>query len=76
VTPPLRLVEPLVGLTGRERDVAFLAAAGLTSSSIAGRLRLSVRTVDNYLGRIYQKLGMVGRRDLGRLVMTSGRAGQ
>lgn len=58
----------LVGLTRRERDVALLAAAGLSSKTIGGRLRLSVRTVDNYLGRIYQKLGVANRRDLGSLV--------
>jgi DNA-binding CsgD family transcriptional regulator len=54
------------GLTARERDVTLLAAAGLTSRTIAYRLRISVRTVDNYLGRVYQKLGVAGRHDLAR----------
>jgi DNA-binding CsgD family transcriptional regulator len=67
-TPLLRLATALIGLTRRERDVALLAAAGLSSQTIGGRLRLSVRTVDNYLGRIYQKLGVVNRRDLCSLV--------
>jgi DNA-binding CsgD family transcriptional regulator len=67
-TPMLRLATALIGLTPRERDVALLAAAGLSSQTIGGRLRLSVRTVDNYLGRIYQKLGVANRRDLGSLV--------
>jgi DNA-binding CsgD family transcriptional regulator len=51
-------------MTARERDVTLLAAAGLSSKTIAYRLRISVRTVDNYLGRVYQKLGVTGRRDL------------
>jgi len=68
-TPLLRLAATaLIRLTRRERDVALLAAAGLSSQTIGGRLRLSVRTVDNYLGRIYQKLGVVNRRDLASLV--------
>lgn len=67
-TPLLQFATALIGLTRRERDVALLAAAGLSSQTIGGRLGLSVRTVDNYLGRIYQKLGVVNRRDLGSLV--------
>ena len=67
-TPLLRLATALIGLTRRERDVALLAAAGLSSQTIGGHLRLSVRTVDNYLGRIYQKLGVMNRGDLGSLV--------
>jgi DNA-binding CsgD family transcriptional regulator len=63
-TPLLRLARTVVGLTRRERDVAGLAAAGLTSQTIADRLRLSVRTVDNHLGRVYQKLGVTNRREL------------
>lgn len=68
-TPLLRLTAPLLGLTRRQRDVALLAATGLTSPAIGHRLGLSARTVDNYLGRIYQKLGVTGRRDLAPLVV-------
>lgn len=68
-TPLLRLTAPLLGLTRRERDVALLAATGLTSPAIGHRLRLSARTVDNYLGRAYQKLGVADRRDLAPLVI-------
>jgi DNA-binding CsgD family transcriptional regulator len=50
-------------LTLREREVAQLAAA-LPSREIAARLGLSVRTVDNVLGRVYQKLGIGGRAEL------------
>ncbi|MEW2812217.1 LuxR C-terminal-related transcriptional regulator [Streptomyces massasporeus] len=51
-------------LTRRERNVARLAAQGLTSQEIAVRLVLSVRTVDNHLHRAYQKLGVSSRREL------------
>jgi DNA-binding CsgD family transcriptional regulator len=51
-------------LTQRERQVALLAAQGLSSRVIAERLDLSVRTVDNHLQVAYGKLGITGRRAL------------
>ena len=56
------------GPTGREMDVAVLAAAGLTSAEIAGRLFISVRTVDNHLRSLYRRLDLHGRTELGRFV--------
>ena len=56
-----------VKLTGRERDVAELAAGGLTSRAIGAQLSVSVRTVDNHLGRIYAKLGVSSRASSPRL---------
>jgi DNA-binding CsgD family transcriptional regulator len=54
-------VEPL---TGREREVARLAARGASSKRIAEQLHLSVRTVDNHLQRAYTKLGVSSREQL------------
>jgi DNA-binding NarL/FixJ family response regulator len=51
-------------LTGREREVAHLAAAGHTSPEIAEALYLSVRTVDTHLHRVYRKLQLEGRHQL------------
>jgi DNA-binding CsgD family transcriptional regulator len=51
-------------LTGREREVARLAAAGRTSPEIAETLYLSVRTVDTHLHRVYRKLQVEGRHQL------------
>ncbi|MFC5657319.1 helix-turn-helix transcriptional regulator [Streptomyces nogalater] len=68
-TPLLQLTTPLVDLTSRERDVALLAANGFTSPAIGHRLGLSARTVDNHLGRAYQKLGVTSRRDLAPLIV-------
>ncbi|MDE0802176.1 MAG: helix-turn-helix transcriptional regulator [Acidimicrobiales bacterium] len=53
-----------VALTRREREVAALAANGLTGPEIAGQLFLSVRTVNNHLQRAYQKLGIESRAGL------------
>jgi DNA-binding NarL/FixJ family response regulator/tetratricopeptide (TPR) repeat protein len=51
-------------LTPRERDIAMFAARGESSRSIAERLVVSVRTVDNHLQNVYTKLGISGRRQL------------
>lgn len=63
-TPALRGIVDSISLTEREREVAFLAASGLSSRSIAGQLHISGRTVDNHLGSVYAKLGVAGRGEL------------
>jgi DNA-binding CsgD family transcriptional regulator len=67
-TPGLQAGRLLSLLTAREREVATLAVTGVPSRQIAGRLGLSVRTVDNYLGRAYAKLGISGRTELATLL--------
>ncbi len=62
-TPALQAGTPT--LTHREWQVARLAATGATSRAIAERLYLSARTVENHLQRIYSKLGVAGRAELG-----------
>jgi DNA-binding CsgD family transcriptional regulator len=65
--PPTMLAAPeAVDLTPREREIALLAAAGSSSPEIAGRLVLSVRTVNNHLQNAYRKLGVSRRQDLPR----------
>ena len=65
-SPALELALPMGGeLTGREREVALLAARGRTSPQIADALYLSVRTVDTHLSRVYRKLMIYGRHELG-----------
>jgi DNA-binding CsgD family transcriptional regulator len=61
-TPALEVPQPV--LTGRERQIARLAAAGVPSKEIADQLYLSSRTVDNHLMRVYAKLGVTGRAEL------------
>jgi predicted ATPase/DNA-binding CsgD family transcriptional regulator len=52
------------GLTDREQEVATLAARGLSNRDIAGRLFLSVRTVEVHVDRILTKLGFANRTQL------------
>ena len=53
-------------LTPREREIASLAADGLTAQAIADRLVISRRTVETHLAHIYAKLAVGGRRELER----------
>jgi DNA-binding NarL/FixJ family response regulator len=64
------------GLTRREQEVAMLAVGGLSSQAIASRLYVSVRTVDTHLARVYQKLGISGRTQLGAALASSGDAAE
>ncbi|MGR8007776.1 LuxR C-terminal-related transcriptional regulator [Streptomyces hypolithicus] len=56
----------IAALTPREREVAALAATGMSNRDIAHRLVVSVRTVENHLHRIYHKLGITARNALHR----------
>lgn len=51
-------------LTGREWEIAELAAAGRRSREIANQLFLSPRTVEAHLARIYRKLDVSSRAAL------------
>ena len=62
-------------LTAREREIAELAAGGLTSAEIGRRLFLSTRTVDSHLGRVYAKLAVANRTGLAA-VMIAGRGAE
>jgi DNA-binding NarL/FixJ family response regulator len=51
-------------LTVQERQIAELAAVGLTNRQIGERLFLSHRTVGSHLHRLYPKLGITSRAAL------------
>ncbi|WP_372346826.1 AAA family ATPase [Streptomyces sp. KL116D] len=51
-------------LTAQERQIATLAATGLTNKQIAERLLLSHRTIGTHLYQIYPKLGITSRAAL------------
>ncbi|MFD8819610.1 LuxR C-terminal-related transcriptional regulator, partial [Streptomyces sp. NPDC059627] len=55
---------PTAGLTVQERQIAELAAVGLTNKQIGERLFLSHRTVGSHLHRLYPKLGITSRAAL------------
>jgi DNA-binding CsgD family transcriptional regulator len=64
------------GLTAAERRVAELAASGLTNQQVAAAAFLSHKTVEANLTRIYRKLGIRSRAELGvRLAERSGAQG-
>ena len=48
-------------LTVKQQQILGLAARGLKDRSIAGRMGISVRTVQNHLSRIYTKTHTTGR---------------
>ncbi|MET9227462.1 LuxR C-terminal-related transcriptional regulator [Lentzea sp. NPDC003310] len=73
-TPALAQIA-LEPLTCREREVAVLAARGLTNKEIAESLVISVRTVDNHLSNTYSKLGITTRGELA-LVFTDDLGGR
>jgi DNA-binding CsgD family transcriptional regulator len=56
------------GLTPSEQRVAELAASGMTTHDVAAALFISPKTVESNLARIYRKLGIKSRAELGRLV--------
>jgi DNA-binding CsgD family transcriptional regulator len=53
-------------LSPQELQIAQLAATGLSNREIADRLFLSHRTVGAHLYRVYPKLGIVSRSELGQ----------
>jgi DNA-binding CsgD family transcriptional regulator len=71
-TPALRNRDEPSPLTGREREIASLAAEGMASREIAVQLSLSVRTVDNHLRRVYEKFGVSTRAALASEVLPRG----
>ena len=62
--PEARRAGPAQVLTKREFEVASLVAEGLTNREVAGRLHLSVRTVDVHLDHVLTKLGFHNRSQL------------
>jgi ATP/maltotriose-dependent transcriptional regulator MalT len=58
-------------LTTRERQVATLAAEGLSNREIAETLVVTVKTVEWHLKHTYRKLGVGSRQDLGELLEPS-----
>jgi DNA-binding CsgD family transcriptional regulator len=65
-TPGTVRTDAVVPLSKREREVALLASQNVPSKEIAEQLFLSVRTVNNHLQRVYTKLGVTSRGELGQ----------
>lgn len=52
---------PTPALTNRQRDILSLLQQGLDNQSIARRMSLSVKTVENHLTRLYRQLNVQSR---------------
>lgn len=65
----------LEGLSRRESEVALLVSGGRTNQQIARVLELSHKTVETYLGRIFQKLQVQSRAEVAAMVGRSDRLG-
>ena len=68
-TPALKVAARPLPLTAREREIATMAAQGLSNRSIAERLTLSVRTVEGHLYRVGLKLGVSERTALADVLL-------
>jgi DNA-binding NarL/FixJ family response regulator len=63
LTKPPAVGKPFPELTDREREVLELVADGNGNATIARELGLSIKTVRNYLSRIFAKLQLVDRTE-------------
>jgi DNA-binding CsgD family transcriptional regulator len=68
-----RVPEARDQLTAQELQIAQLAATGLSNREIGQRLYLSHRTISTHLYRVFPKLGITSRAELGA-VLASGAA--
>jgi two-component system, NarL family, nitrate/nitrite response regulator NarL len=68
----VRRNQPPCAITGREREVLELTAAGLSAPRIATRLGIQPATVKTYLERISVKLGVSGRAAMVAVAMRRG----
>jgi DNA-binding NarL/FixJ family response regulator len=65
--PPLA-----VGVTGREREILAMIAAGLSNKRIAVQLKRSVKTVEKHRANLMRKLQLHNVADVTRFAMQSG----
>lgn len=70
-----RTVDTQFHLTPQERQVAVLAASGLTNSEIATQSFVTTSTVEFHLSRVFRKLGITSRKQIGSRLRDLGSGG-
>jgi DNA-binding NarL/FixJ family response regulator len=65
---------PHESLSDREFEVFRMLAAGVSVTDIAGRLKLSVKTVSTHKANLMQKMGLANQSDLIRYALKHGLA--
>lgn len=64
--------EALARLTPREREVVNLIARGYTYRDSAQRMGITVKTLENHMSRIFEKLSVASRHELTALAYEKG----
>jgi len=65
-------MKPINDLTDQERAVLALLAMGQRNARIANELCISIRTVENHLYHIFQKLGVSSRIEAALHALSTG----
>ena len=72
IVSDIETMDDVPKMTGREMEVVKLCCDGLTSKEIAGKLNVSVRTVDAHKGNIFKKLKISSTVELIRYAVKAG----
>ena len=67
-----KVSKPAAALSERESEVLRLIASGYSNKEIAGRLTLSVKTVEAHKANAMRKLGLSGRIDIVKYAVLQG----